>query len=84
LRGHRWGLIVLLHQGQRVASRSPEGLTGEGGQQPIKRIAVGLAVGAGPQTMGRRDRQRAETIRLQQLLKIADGARQLGHAAALT
>jgi len=33
--------------------------------------------------MGRRDRQSAETIHLQQLLKIADGVRQLGQAAAM-
>ena len=45
--------------------------------------AAGLAVGAGPQTMGRRDHQRAETIRWQQLLKLADGARQPGQAAAM-
>jgi hypothetical protein len=58
------GLIVLLHQSQLEASRSPEGLTGEGGelgvggeqhqllhfrlggQQPIKRIAVGQGASA--------------------------------------
>jgi hypothetical protein len=31
-RRHRWGLIVLLHPGQRVSVRSPEGRAGEGGE----------------------------------------------------
>lgn len=39
---------------------------GLGSQQAIKRIAMGLAVPAGPQPMGQGDRQRLEAIGPQQ------------------
>ena len=51
---------------------------GLGCQYPIKGIAVGLAVGPGPKSMGLANRQSLKAICLQQVRQITDGARQFG------
>ena len=54
---------------------------GLGCQHPIKGIAVGLAVGTSPESMGLANRQSLKAIGLQQAGQITEGASQFGASA---